>query len=340
MKKRLSLIVAGAMAMMLVLGTLTPARAITLKFSNWSISTQSWGAANNDFLDKIQKRTKNKVTFQRFWLGSLIPARKEVDGIGKGVADIASVFSPFVRSRLSLIDVGMLPATAESVDTFGADLLKLYKRVPAIGKQFEKWNLRFIAMLGGDPAYIISRVPIRKLADLEGKKIRVLGAGARVLKKLGVVPVGLASAECYEALERGTIDGVVMPSVGITMWKLHEAGKYLTHLPIYCNEFYFIMNKDKWNSIPAKLQKQIESVSGEWAIRNIYAKNWDAGDGAAIKDMGIKPEQLLSYSDAEWAKAVEIGQSLWPGYIEKWEAEGKPAQKVFDEPVKFLKAYR
>lgn len=333
MKKGLSLVVAGAFAILLVLGALTPAEAVMLKFSNWSVSTQSWGAANNDFLDKIQKRTKNKVTFQRFWLGSLIPARKEVDGIGKGVADIASVFSPFARSRLSLIDVGMLPATAESVDTFGADLLKLYKKVPAIGKQFEKWNLRFIAMLGGDPAYIISREPIRKLADLKGKKIRVLGAGARVLKKLGVVPVGLASAECYEALERGTIDGVVMPSVGITVWKLHEAGKYLTHLPVYCNEFYFMMNKKKWDSLSPDVQKVFDEVAEETPAAFVKFRYEDYDKiykqylpKAGVEVIEIAPEELKKY------RAVAAAE--WDNWAEKQNKAGLPGTEVLNEWLK------
>ena len=97
---------------------------------------------------------------------------------------------------------------------------------------------------------------------------------------------------------------------------------------------------EKWNSIPADLQEKIESVSGEWAIRNIFAKIWDAGDQAAIEDMGITSDQILSYTDADWEQAVEIGQSLWPGYVEKLEAEGKPAQKVLDETIEFLENYK
>lgn len=333
MKKRLGFIVSVALALVFVFITVMPAQAVTLKFNTWSISTQSWGAANNGYLDKIQQRTNNQVTFQRFWLGSLIPARKEVDGIGKGVGDIASIYSPFARSRLSLIDVGMLPATAESLDTFGADLVKLYHKVPAIEEQFAKWNLHCVAILGGDPAYIISRTPIKTLDDLKGKKIRVLGAGARVLKKLGAVPVGLASAECYEALERGTIDAVVMPSVGITMWKLHEAGKYLTHLPVYCNEFYFMMNKDKWESLSADIQKVFNEVAEEtpadWVqyrledYEKIYNEYYPK---AGVEVIEIAPEELQKYRKA--------ARGEWDTWAKKQDKAGLPGTQVLNEWLK------
>ena len=73
-----------------------------------------------------------------------------------------------------------------------------------------------------------------------------MGGGAVVIKKLGAVPVGLAGAEIYEALERGTINGVVMPPTGINTWKLIEVAKYYTRIVPDCSVFYLMMNKDSW----------------------------------------------------------------------------------------------
>jgi TRAP-type C4-dicarboxylate transport system substrate-binding protein len=106
------------------------------------------------------------------------------------------------------------------------------------------------------------------------------------------------------------------------------------------NTFWVVINKKTWNSMPPDIQKAIEGVSGEWAIKNIFAANWDAGDKEAIRRMGIKPEQMFTLSDADVKKAKEISKQVWSEEISKLQGQGKPAQKIFDESLRFLQAYK
>jgi len=49
---------------------------------------------------------------------------------------------------------------------------------------------------------------------------------------------------------------------------------------------------------------------------------------------------MFTLPDADVAKAKEISKAVWAEEIAKIAAAGKPAQKVFDETLRFLKEFK
>ncbi len=301
---------------------------ITLKFSAWTVPKGGFADTCNSYLDRIEKRSNGRVKFERYWSGTLIPAREEVAGIGKGVADIAVVVSA-MQKRLSLIDVAALPGLGATLDTQGRILTELAK-MKAVKDQFAQHNLVLPAVQGGDPTDLISTTPIASVADLKGKKIRIFGDAAKTLQALGAIPVGLASGETYEALERGIVEGVVSSPAGIFAWKWHECAnaKCYTRLALGCYDFYFMMNKDSWESLPSDIQNVFKKV-GEEQVDNfiqIY-REWYKEIFAAYDKMGM---QFFELSAEDKKQIREAARPVWKRWLETQKKKGIPGQEVLD----------
>lgn len=329
-KERCTLLVIGIVC----LGLLFPAYAgaadkdvIKLKFSAWTAPRGPFAKTCSTYLDRIEKRTNGKVKFERYWSGTLVPAKEEVQGIGKGIAEIAVVYAPF-QTRLSLIDVVELPglgATLDKQGPIGAEIGKM----KAVKDQFDQYNLLFVSVNGGEPAHLISKKPVRTIDDLKGMKIRCVGDAAKMMQMLGAVPVALTSSECYEAMERGVTDGIIMPTLGMYVWKLHEVGRYYTTLNAYCGFFYFIMNKDSWNALPEDVKKVFEQVGKEQIDNyiNIYKETY----AKAFADFDKEGVERIDLSPADRKKITQVSRSLWDGWVKKQEKKGLPGQKVLDK---------
>jgi TRAP-type mannitol/chloroaromatic compound transport system substrate-binding protein len=123
---------------------------------------------------------------------------------------------------------------------------------------------------------------INSVEDLKGLKMRIPGFGGKVLAKAGGNPVLLAGGEIYTALERGTIDATewVGPFHDQRLG-LHRAAKYYYypgwHEPGSVLEL--IINKQAFNSLPADLQKIVETAAQAtslWMFAEFEGKNIEA----------------------------------------------------------------
>ncbi|MBF0381971.1 MAG: TRAP transporter substrate-binding protein [Magnetococcales bacterium] len=130
------------------------------------------------------------------------------------------------------------------------------------------------------------RKEINDLDDLKGLKMRIPGFAGEVLSKLGVVVTNIPAGELYTALDRGTLDALewVGPSLDIKMGFHKIAPYYYTGWHEPATELQFLVNKDKFNSLPKHLQK-ILTTAMQYAAYDMYTRSYhdSAIHWAAIK---------------------------------------------------------
>ena len=146
------------------------------------------------------------------------------------------------------------------------------------------------------------RKEINSVADLEGLKMRIPGFAGEVLAKLGAKPTNIPPGELYTALERNTIDALewVGPSLDLRMGFHKIAPYYYTGWHEPATELQFLINKKKWDSLPADLQEIIR-VAIRTAAYDMYAQSYheSAVNWATIKseypDVQVKtfPKQVI-----------------------------------------------
>jgi TRAP-type C4-dicarboxylate transport system substrate-binding protein len=134
--------------------------------------------------------------------------------------------------------------------------------------------------------------------------------------------------ERYDAIQKGVAEGGVFPLEALKGWKLAEVVKFTTldYGAAYTTGFFVVMNKEKWASLPADIQKIIEEINVEWIIKT--GQGWDEIDkeGADVATaQGVKMISLSKEEDARWAKLVV---PVLDDYVKDTKAKNLPGEEA------------
>ena len=149
--------------------------------------------------------------FDLFDGGTLLGAEQLLPGLLLGAADLVFQTSSYVSSSFPALGAMELP--------FATEDYARHRRVfdpdgPLVALVNDELAEKDVRLLGGMPLtyeyfWTVDR-PIRRPEDVAGLRMRVAGEiEGETVKALGGAPVSMGSAEVYEALQRGTIDGML-----------------------------------------------------------------------------------------------------------------------------------
>ncbi len=304
--KRLAVV---ALIGVVLLGMLSIARAaeptIKLKFSNFFPPTYKYSILVGQFCDEIKKRTHGRVEIVHYPGGTLSSAPKMFNAVVEGICDIGLSTVAYNKGRFPLAEAQDLPLNFPSgwVGTqVSNDFIKKFKP--------KEWDAVHVLYLYGNGPNMVQTLkkPVKTLEDMKGLKIRAVGRTADAVTALGATPVPIEMVDLYESLRRGVVDGSMQPAEVLKGWKTGELIKYGTVVWKGVGSsfvFYVVMNKDKWNSMPADLKKVFDEVSEEWKEKQAIAVN--ELDIEGIEYLKQNGGQTIALSDAEsqrWAKAA------------------------------------
>lgn len=108
--------------------------------------------------------------------------------------------------------------------------------------------------------------PVKSLKDLKGMELRVAGTSSEVLKRLGGVPVAMPQSETPEAIQKGVVKGMISSLEILQDFKFAAYTPYATIANLPVVSFAVVMNKAKWDSLPADVKKVIDDLSREQAL--------------------------------------------------------------------------
>jgi TRAP-type transport system periplasmic protein len=130
-------------------------------------------------------------------------------------------------------------------------------------------------------AFTNNKRPIKTPEDAKGLKIRSTGNPYHIqaFKLLGMNPSPMAIAELYTALETGTFDAQEHP-INVT-WssKFYEVQKHLTISNHVYSPLILAMNKAKFDSLPADVQKIVVDSARDAAK---YQRELNAGNAGKV----------------------------------------------------------
>jgi TRAP-type transport system periplasmic protein len=186
-------------------------------------------------------------------------------------------------------------------------------------------GLRGIGLFIAEPSVVVSKSPIRHIADFNGKKIRIFASDFQSVgfKRLGVTPVAMTLGDVLPAIQQGTIDGAVTGMGPVVHMHYVDAAKYvtLTNQPAI---FLIVEVNRKWyESLPQDLQQMVDKDAAKEAIAiNSFAiehrkkaeADWQAGGGEAIRfspDEQATLMKTLSSGAEDSAKARPAVQAAY-----------------------------
>ncbi len=179
----------------------------------------------------VEKKTNGEVKIQYFPDSQLGGERELVEMAQVGAIDITKVSSGLLESFSPLYGVFSLPYLFDSEQNFykvmdNPEVMKtVYSSTAAQGFSGVAWYD------SGARNFYMSEGPVKSLADLKGKKIRVMQSDTSIqtMKLLGASPIAMSQAEVYTSLQQGILDGAENNEFALTIARHGEVAKYYTY---------------------------------------------------------------------------------------------------------------
>jgi len=321
MKKIVSTIISLVILSTFCLFGVAESQTTTIKVSNYFPVTAEQSKMCEEFIKSIEASGKGKVKFSYFGGGTLNTAPKMMDGVIQGITDIGLSNLAYTPGRFPISDVLNLPLgfpNAWVATQVANDFVEKFKP-----KDWDKVHL--IALHSCGPKFILTRKKaITRLEDFKGVTLRGYGYEADLIRALGGTPRGISMPDTYDALLKGVVEGATMTLESLKQWRMAEVTKHVTE----CSEigkvevFYLIMNKNKWNSLPA----DVKQLFNEYPFRNKFAEVWyridqegkDYGEKKGVKFYSIPKDELPKWQSAA-QQVVEnyVKNTVSAGYKEK-----------------------
>lgn len=260
---------------------------------------------------EIGKRTNGQVEVSFFPAGELpYKAPEHLRVTGKGMIEMSEVVSSMAFGDAPALLLGDLPFIA-----LNEAERKTVRGIvaPDITAALAKQGVVPIAYGAYPPRNIVTRNPVKSLAELKGVKLRTAGGlEAEYVKLWGASPSFVVWAEVYPATQRGVVDGVLTAAVAIETSKLYEVAPYFLKIDGPVASFHITVNKASWDKLTPELQAQVKSVGDWWSDRWQKMVVEDADNGA-IKRMQDKG-QIKSVVQVPASVHVETRKGLVPVY--------------------------
>lgn len=306
---------------------------ITLTYANFPPATTFPCVQMERWSKEVEKRTGGKVKVQTFPGGTLLPAKNIFDGVITGTADIGNFAMSYQPGRFPVSEAVDLPIGFTSAKSASMALLDMLEKYP---KEFEK--VKLITAFTCPPADFMTSKPVRSLKDLKGMELRASGTGAEVVKRLGGIPIAMPQSDAPEALQKGVVKG------NVSSMEVLKDLNYAAYLPfatdanLFVVTFAVVMNKDKWNSLPADVKKVIDDMKREQAEwTGAYVDNHVKESLAWSKEK--YNHQVINLPVADKAEIPKLVKPMIDGYAQRVSAQGLPGDKIIADVYKARDKY-
>jgi TRAP-type C4-dicarboxylate transport system substrate-binding protein len=142
-------------------------------------------------------------------------------------------------------------------------------------------------------ASLHTRRPLQKPDDIANLKI---ATGSRIISdviaRLNGTPISIPLSDTYEALQRGTVDGIVTPWTAILPFKLYEVLRYHVDTELGSNVGAVFMSKKRFAELAPAAQKVIMDNSVEPESRH-FGAFWDSENNRGREAVRAMPDHTL-----------------------------------------------
>lgn len=225
--------------------------------------------------DYVKERSGGRIEIQVFEAGQLGDERSTIEQVRAGVIDIVRTATGPVEAFYPYIGVFSLPYIFRSEThmwsvlqgPLGRWLLDDMARTGLVG----------LAYLDSGARHFYTTRKVTRPEDLVGMKIRVRQTETEIAmaEALGAIPVPMAFAEVYTALQTGVIDGAEnnFPSYGPFGVRHYEVAKYVALDGHLRNPEVILISKSTWDRLSPADQVLLREAA--LAAATYQASLWD-----------------------------------------------------------------
>jgi TRAP-type C4-dicarboxylate transport system substrate-binding protein len=281
--------------------------------------------------EKIAKESNGRIKVQVYPAMQLGGKPEQLlQQVRDGVADVVwslPGFTPGVMPKLEIFELPFLHRNTKATVLGLQDYVDKYMK-----EEFAPYHILLVHAHAG--ALFMTKDPINKVEDFEGMKLRSYSrTNAWILEALGSVPLQVALPELVPMLNKGTVSGSILPYEIAPAVKMQDLTNYFTTLAppqprLSTAIFTFLMNKQKYESLPPDLKKVIDDNSGR-KLAPLAIEIWDRIELDGEQVMRSKPKnKFVSLSAEETAKFKKKVQPVFDRFVDLLNKSGANGKQV------------
>jgi TRAP-type C4-dicarboxylate transport system substrate-binding protein len=188
-----------------------------------------------------------------------------------------------------------------------------------------KNNIMILSTWGTSETDLACIKKVERVEDWKGLKLRgPTPTIAEIIKAMGATPVSIPQAEAYSAVATKIVDGIPWSAVTTYDNRLYEVAKYFNHWAITRATLLILVNKSRFDELPADIQDIVRNTAKE-----LEPKAWDAavwkGGPAYFDKLKAEGMNIVEISDQEKAKAMALTSQVWDKWLKRTGPEGQKA---------------
>jgi TRAP-type transport system periplasmic protein len=207
-------------------------------------------------------------------------------------------------------------------------LWDLYDEFPALQDEYS--DVQVLGLWTHDIGDIWTKsVQVQTVEDMQGLTLRFpTGIMGQVMEAMGATTVGLPAPEIFDSLSTGVIDGLSIAVSGLESFGLYPELAYGTACDCYVAAQYLVINLDSWNGLTPDAQQVMLDLGREYSL--VAAEVYDQAYVAIFQKAQDEGIEIYELPEDELARWHEIGQEVTDEWIAAREANGVPAQDMYD----------
>jgi tripartite ATP-independent transporter DctP family solute receptor len=287
-----------------------PAHAAVLKLGHVLPPAHNWHVAATGFADEVTAATQGRVEIKVFPNSQLGSETAMIEGLQLGTVEMGLIGGASFQNIEPKLGLEGLPyAFSDHQHAYrvfdgeaGNRLFGLLEKKGIKGLAW--WENGFRNLTNGKRAIIVPD-------DLKGLKVRVTPDKIRLdtFKALGALPVPMAFAELYSALQQGAVDGQENPLAIIFSSNFFEVQKHLSLTNHVWSSATLVMAKGVWDKVSAADQQAIQKVAFTW--RDKQRKMVQESSDDFLAKLKAKGMQVSTPNNALFVQAVA---PVWKQY--------------------------
>jgi TRAP-type C4-dicarboxylate transport system substrate-binding protein len=307
----------------------------TLRMAYWAGPSHHMVKTQADWVKTIETASGGNIAVE-IDKAPLAKPPGQYDLVKDGVRDMVWHVPAYTPGRFDLLTVAEIPFICPNATVCAPALWNWYTANKLDQKEFTDTKPLVVFMHG--PGGVHTTKPVKTLADIKGMKMRVGGAGVAIAKALDMTAVAMAATEAHEALQRGTVEGVLFPWEAMESFRLTEMVKYHLEIPggMYAATFFININPKSFGRLAAANQAALIKASGAEGSR-LFGRGWDGADKVARENAVKRGNSIQTIAPDElnrWRPMLEFVREGWLKSAKERGVDGPKLLRDFEDRVK------
>lgn len=287
--------VAAPLSAALAAPALARQRQVWTLVTSWARNQPGPGTSAQRLADRITQGSNGLLSVELSAAGELVAAFDVLTAVASGTAQMAHSAALFWTDSLpaayhfSAVPFGMGPRASQAWLAHGGG--------QALWDQlYADFAIKpFLAGNSGPTLAGWFRAPIQSLADLRGRRLRAVGLGGEIYRRLGASTLALPPADLLQALDSGAIDGAEF------LGPFSDRALGLDQVAPYGYQPGFnkpnggaeaLIAQSAWQALPPDLQSLVQSACEAESLAGLAEA--DALNAAALQAMQAEGAQPLA----------------------------------------------